>query len=117
MVLLVLIIQFTNCSFKRAGKKVLVFVPEKEYIVPRNKIENGDMLEGARESYQIKLLNDGKKPASGGSQTGKLGDIWISDMPRAQCELVLTFHNDNDLQMVRRWSVDGLQMSLVMSET
>jgi hypothetical protein len=24
---------------------------------------------------------DGRRPVSGGSQTGKLGDVWISDMP------------------------------------
>jgi hypothetical protein len=58
VVFLVLIVQFADCSFKRAGKKVLVLVPEKEYIVPRNKIENGDTLEGARESYRIKLLDE-----------------------------------------------------------
>jgi hypothetical protein len=32
--------------------------------------------------------HDGRRPVSGGSQTGKPGDVWISDMPRAQCELV-----------------------------
>jgi hypothetical protein len=72
----------------------LVYFGYSDWMDPGNKAAPDAVCMWARDCVSLPKpsRHDGKKPASGGSQTGKLGDVWISDMLRAQCSLGRHLH-------------------------